>query len=132
MIHLYLISLIFGLIEGKEISIKRVYMPGQELTECVKKYNAEWGRTCSACRTEENTYTVFLRNECSQPVDIKCAVQETEKRWRTFSRLGVAPGDTMLAYACYGTGKYLYWVRKADDKTVVFPTDEEINTTYAQ
>jgi hypothetical protein len=104
----------------------------QVLTECVKKYNAEWGRTCSACKQEMNTYTVFLRNDCNHVVDIKCAVQEAEKRWRTFTRLSVAPKDTMLAYACHGTGKYLYWVRKSNDKTVVFPTDEEINNTYSK
>ena len=104
----------------------------EDLTGCVKKYNAVWGRTCSACKQEGNTYTVFLKNECTQTVDVKCAVQETEKRWRTYTRLNLATGDTMTGYACNGSGKYLYWVRKAGDKTVTFPADEEINVTYGK
>lgn len=103
-----------------------------DLSECVKKYNSEWGRTCSACKQEGNTYTVFLRNECSQAVDVKCAVQEVEKRWRCFIRLNLAIKDTMTGYACNSSGKYLYWVRKAGDKTIVFPSDEEINTNYSK
>ena len=106
--------------------------PADELTDCVKKYRSEWGRTCSACKQEGNTYTVFLRNECSRTVDVKCAVQEVEKRWRTFTRLNLAVGDSMTAYACNSTGKYLYWVRKAGDKSITFPADEEINITYAK
>jgi hypothetical protein len=101
-----------------------------DLNECVKKYRAEWGRTCSACKQDGNTYTVFLRNECDQVVDVKCAVQEKEKRWRTFTRLSLAPKDSMSAYACNGAGKYLYWVRKSGDKSIEFPTDEEINISY--
>lgn len=104
----------------------------EDLFSCVKKYHHEWARACSACKQEANTYTVFLRNECTQPVDVKCAVQEVEKKWRTFTRLKMMPADTMLAYACNGNGKYLYWVRKAGDKTVPFPADEEINITYGK
>ncbi len=106
--------------------------PGENLTECVKKYRSEWGRTCTACKQEGNTYTVFLRNDCQQAVDVKCAVQEVEKRWRTFTRLNLAPHDSMSAYACNSTGKFLYWVRPAGDKTISFPADEEINITYGK
>jgi hypothetical protein len=42
----------------------------------------------------------------------------------------MAPKDTMIAYACEGTGKYLYWARKADDTSIFFPTDEAINEQF--
>ena len=127
-----LLLLIFLGLSGKQASthIRSYAVP--DLSECVKKYRSEWGRTCSACKQEGNTYTVFLRNECTNAVDIKCAVQEVEKRWRTFTRLNLAPRDSMSAYACNSTGKYLYWVRKAGDKTITFLSDEEINTAYGK
>jgi hypothetical protein len=36
----------------------------------------------------------------------------------------------MSAYACEGSGKYLYWVRRANDSEIVLPTDREIITAY--
>lgn len=104
----------------------------QDLISCIKKYRSQWGRTCSACKTDEKTFTVFLKNECTQAVDIKCAVQEAEKRWRTFVRLNMLPGDSISAYACSGTGKYLYWARIAGDKSTPFPEDEEINQQHSK
>lgn len=127
---LLLTLFIFSISVTSALTPLAAYKPQQEYSDCVKKYKAEWGRTCSACKQEGNTYTVFLRNECNQAVDVKCAVQEIEKKWRTFTRLNLNPKDSMSAYACNGAGKYLYWVRKAGDKTISFPTDEVINTQY--
>jgi hypothetical protein len=41
------------------------------------------------------------------------------------------PNDTISAYACEGTGKWIFWTRAAGDNTVVFPTDEEIEKEFS-
>jgi hypothetical protein len=68
---------------------------------------------------------------CAENIDVKVAVQERTMRWRTFSQNNMAPGDSISGYACTGTGKYIFWSRTAGDKTVVFPTDEEIEKEYS-
>ena len=60
----------------------------------------------------------------------KVAAQEKDKRWRTFTRLAMQPGDSIVAYACKGTGKHMNWAKAAGDNSVTFPTDEEINKAY--
>jgi hypothetical protein len=32
----------------------------------------------------------------------------------------------MTAFACQGTGKYLYWVRRLNDVETILPSDREI------
>jgi hypothetical protein len=98
--------------------------------ECLKKTSSEWGSNCAACYNSTNSYRVNLKNICDAPIDIKVAVQEKTARWRTFNLNNMAPGDSISAYACNGTGKYIFWSRKAGDKTVTFPTDEEIAIEY--
>ena len=97
-----------------------------DVNKCVVKYRYEWGQPCSQCKESSKTYTVYLRNECYKKLDTKCAVQETDKRWKTFTRLSMGYNDTIIGYACNGTGKYLYWTKDADDKSIVLPSDEEI------
>lgn len=99
---------------------------------CIKKYNSAWGEECKQCTSYNNSYKVFLRNTCDEKVDVKVAVQEVDKRWKTFTHNEMAPNDTMIAYACNGKGKYLYWARKAGDKSVDFPTDAQINTEFGK
>jgi hypothetical protein len=70
---------------------------------------------------------VNLKNVCSEKIDVKVAVQERSNRWRTFNMNNMAPGDTISGYACEGTGKYVFWTRQAGDKTIEFPSDEEIS-----
>jgi len=65
-------------------------------------------------------------------LDVKVAAQEKDRRWKTFSRINMQPKDTIVGYACNGNGKYLYWVRKAGDNIIVFPTDDEINNQFAK
>ncbi len=103
-----------------------------DMSDCLKKYNYKWGQNCTQCYNSSKSYTAYFRNVCKETIDIKCAVQEKHKRWRTFLRNHLAPNDTLAAYACEGTGKYMYWVRKADDNSVTFPSDEEINSEYAR
>lgn len=100
------------------------------LSHCVEKYRHEWSKPCAQCTDSKKSYRVYFRNICDEKLDVKCAAQETDKRWRTFTRLAFVPGDSMVAYACNGNGKYLYWVRKAGDLALPLPTDEEINLLY--
>ncbi len=104
----------------------------QENAECLKKSSSEWGSKCGSCYNSSKSYRINLKNVCEVNIDVKVAVQEKTSRWRTFSQNNLAPGDTISAYACEGTGKYVFWSKHAGDKTVVFPTDEEIEIEFAQ
>ena len=99
--------------------------------QCLKKSSSEWASNCGSCYNSSKSYRINLKNVCSESQDVKVAVQERSKRWRTFTQNNLAPGDTISSYACEGTGKYVFWNRKAGDKTIVFPTDEEIEKEFA-
>lgn len=110
-----------------------LFVKGEEdVSHCLVKYNSEWNKPCTQCSDYSKSYRVYFRNECEQKLDVKVAAQEADKRWRTFNRLEMLPKDTIVAYACKGTGKYMTWVRKTGDATFVFPTDEEINNQYSK
>lgn len=124
-------------------TIKRYYPPTDtDYSECVLKVNSKWGDPCDKCDTYvgnkrdfTETYTVYIKNECTENVDIKCCVQEKDKliAWRCFMRTGLAPNDTMVAYACKSAkGKYLKWVKKAGDNEIIFPTDEEVKAEFKE
>ncbi|MCB0396163.1 MAG: hypothetical protein KDD36_05895 [Flavobacteriales bacterium] len=103
----------------------------QDWTACVEQYDVKWGdEDCSQCHSYQDTYKVFLRNKCDAPIDVQCCVQEDNKTWRCFSWYEINPGDTVAPYACKGTGKYMYWSRKAGDKGSPFPTREEVNRDH--
>jgi hypothetical protein len=105
----------------------------KDWTDCLKKYDSKWGEYCENCNNQyENSYKVFLKNTCEEKLDVKCAVQENNKKWKTYSWTAMTPNDTMIAYACNGTGKYLWWARKSGDKAVKFPNDDEINAQYKE
>ncbi len=106
--------------------------PEEDINRCLVKYRSEWSKPCTQCTDYSKSYRAYFRNECSEKLDVKVAAQENDKRWKTFSRLNMEPGDSIVAYACKGSGKYLYWVRKAGDNVIVFPTDDEINQQYAK
>ncbi len=100
-----------------------------EWADCLEKYKSAWGEPTTRC-SGNDTYKVWLKNNCTESIDVLVCVQEDNKTWRPFSHNGMAPRDSMIAYACKGTGKYLYWARKSGDDTVVFPTVDEINKKY--
>lgn len=100
---------------------------GEDYTDFVKKYNSAWGTRCLDCKMDKDTYKVFLRNESTTALDIMVCLQESDKSWRRSMFYGIAPKDTLVAYACQGTGKILKWARKAGDKSISFPTIEEVN-----
>ena len=75
---------------------------------------------------------VYLKNTCDQSIDVMICVQESNKEWKRFHHTAMAPGDSLRAYACAGTGKYLAWGRRAGDESVVFPTIEQVNKDYTE
>ena len=101
------------------------------MAQCLKKTSSEWGSTCASCYNSAKSYRVNLSNVCTEKLDVKVAVQERTNRWKTFNQNNLIPGDSISSYACEGTGKYVFWTRKAGDKTIVFPTDEEIEKEFA-
>lgn len=103
-----------------------------ELSGKLVKYRSEWGKACTQCKELNGTYRVYFKNTATQALDVKVAAQENDKRWRVFSRLAMQPNDSIVAYACKGTGKYMSWVKAAGDNSITFPTDEEINLQYGK
>lgn len=102
----------------------------KDYTDCIVKYRSAWGEDCSQCSTWNDSYVVYLKNTCSESIDVMICVQEDTKEWRRFQHKAMAPGDSLRAYACTGTGKYLAWGKKAGDESVVFPTIEQVNESY--
>lgn len=102
---------------------------------CLVKVGSAWGEVCDRCeaykgfrRDWSGTFKVELRNDCSETVELKVAMQEEGGSWRTFPIRVLEPGESTWAFACKGTGKYQYWVRKANDLEIVLPSDAEIAT----
>lgn len=110
----------------------------QSYADCLVKTASRWGAPCEHCfnytdgykRDFSGTYQLDLRNACSDLIEVKVAVQEKNGTWRTFPVKALGPSETMSAYACEGSGKYMYWVRRANDSEIVLPSDREIITEY--
>lgn len=120
---LVVVSLLF-------FNAKNTFDPAQtDMGDCLAKFKSAWGESTSRC-SGADTYKVWLKNTCTSSIDVLVCVQEADKTWRPFSHNGMAPNDSMVAYACEGTGKYLYWARNAGDDTVIFPTVDQINKKY--
>jgi hypothetical protein len=110
----------------------------QDAADCVVKTSSRWGATCEKCemykdlykRDYSGTYQIELTNTCSEAVEVKVAVQEKNGVWRTFPVKMLKPTEKMQAFACQGSGKYLYWVRRLNDTEIVLPSDQEILTEY--
>lgn len=115
---------------GLALASGALIYPQDDLSSCISKVKSEWSRPCIQCVDHSKSYRVYFRNTCDQVLDVKLAAQEKDKRWKTYTFRLVQPGDTLLAYACHGTGKYLYWVRNPEDIEYVFPTEEEINQAF--
>lgn len=102
----------------------------QDWNECVTKAESEWGGGCLNYGFSEDKYTVHLVNNCSDVVDLMSCVQRVNQQWSCFYRLDMHQNDTLHAYACKGSGKFLKWVRKAGDVRTKFPTRREVNDQY--
>ena len=108
------------------------FIANDDLAKFIVKYKSEWGKTCLQCIESKGTFRVYFKNTYSDKLDIKIGVQEKDKKWRTFQRLNFAPNDTIVAYACKGTGKYMIWAKASDDSSTELPKDAEINLQYGK
>ena len=99
---------------------------------CLEKHNSGWGEKHYRCTEFKDSYRVTLRNTCDDQLDVLVAVQESNKKWRDFFFRGVEPKDTVIGFACEGTGKYMFWTRPAGNTEIKFPTLQEINDEYGK
>lgn len=104
----------------------------EDLSACLQKSSSVWGSVCGSCYSYSRSYRVNLKNTCNETLDVKVAVQEKSMRWRTYNQLNMAPGDTLSAYACEGTGKYMFWAKRSGDNTILFPSDQEIDNEFSK
>lgn len=126
---LLIILLVFAFLAGAQ---------DQSYADCLTKTASKWGAPCEKCETyKENfkrdysgTYQIDLQNTCSQMIEVKVAVEEEGGTWRTFPIKALGPDESMKAFACKGTGKYMYWVRRVNDTEIVLPSDRDILTEY--
>ncbi len=125
-----ILSLLFGLALNSAAQ-------DQSYSDCVVKVGTAWGEVCDKCesykgfrRDYSGTFRIDLKNACNETVELKVAVQENNGMWRTFPVRLLDSGATTTAFACQGTGKYLYWVRRLNDTEIILPTDQEILTEY--
>lgn len=133
------ISLVFILSSFIIFAVSKRTSPETNYADCLVKVASKWGAPCEKCveyknnkRVYDDTYTVYLKNNCGEKVEAKCCVQEADKKWNCTAVKTVNPNDTLIHYACKGTGKYLKWVKKACDSEITFPSDEEINAQFKE
>ena len=106
--------------------------------DCVTKVHSDWGQPCDKCEAYTETYKrdysgvyrVELKNTCGDAIELKVAMQESNGRWRTFPIKALSGGESTTAFACNGSGKYLYWVRRLNDTEILLPSDQEILSEY--
>jgi hypothetical protein len=110
--------------------VSSAFLEEEDLAKYIVKYKSEWGKSCLQCMESKGTYRVYLKNTYSEKLDIKVGVQEKDKRWRIFQRLNFSPNDTIVGYACKGTGKYMVWTKLSSDSSTELPSDGEINAQY--
>ncbi|HEX5001877.1 MAG TPA: hypothetical protein VFW78_05240 [Bacteroidia bacterium] len=104
----------------------------EDLSTCLQKSSSVWGSNCGSCYSYSRSYRINLKNVCTETLDVKVAVQEKSMRWRTYNQINMAPGDTISAYACEGTGKYMFWAKRTGDNTILFPSDQEIDQEFSK
>lgn len=98
--------------------------------DCLKKYRSEWGQPCKQCTYNPDIYTVYFKNVCELNIDVLISIQEESSTWNCYYFNDLAPEDSVSGFACKGTGKFLYWVKKAGDTNITFPTCTEVNEQY--
>ena len=123
---------------GSLILTATTFAQDQTFSDCLVKTSSRWGAPCEKCesyiegfiRDYSGTYQIDLKNSCREVIEVKVAVQEKNGTWRSFPVRALGPEESMSAFACEGTGKYLYWVRRANDTEIILPSDREIITEY--
>jgi hypothetical protein len=104
----------------------------EEYATCLAKSSSAWASNCGMCINSSKSYRINLKNVCDEKLDVRLAVQERSMQWKTYNLNNMAPGDTISGYACEGTGKYVFWTRKAGDNTIIFPTEAEIEQEFSR
>jgi len=99
-------------------------------TACLMKTTSEWASDCGQCLNDDNTYRINLQNICEKAIDVRLAVQENTLRWKIFNFTEIPAGEEVSGYACIGTGRYVFWTRDANDPSVIFPSDREIELQF--
>jgi len=127
-----LLSFIELLAFGLDSHLLQTATADRDWNECLEKYNFTWGTNCINCMSSKDTYRVCMKNVCSEKIDVMICVQEKYLNWRCYTRYGLEFKDTIFGYACKGSGRHLYWVKKAGDTQTSFPTMEEINANYSE
>ncbi|MBK7946988.1 MAG: hypothetical protein IPJ85_17520 [Flavobacteriales bacterium] len=110
----------------------------QSYADCLLKTSSRWGAPCEHCqsyvdgfkRDFSGTFQVEFKNACREVIEVKVAMQEKNGTWRAFPVRALGPDERIEAFACEGSGKYLYWVRRANDTEITLPTDREIILAY--
>ena len=109
----------------------------QTYADCLMKTTSSWGQPCEKCedykgfkRDFSGVYQVELKNSCAEMLEVKVAMEESNGTWRTFPVKTLEGGASMTAFACHGTGKYLYWARRVNDTEIILPSDGEIVSAY--
>ncbi len=112
----------------------------QSYADCILKEQVRWGEPCDRCenytadlkRDHSGTFQVLFKNTCREIVELKVAMEEENGNWRTFPVRALAPHESFNAYACKGSGKYMYWARRINDPETILPTDRDIITRYTK
>ncbi len=132
---LCLVIFSFGLLSIQQNSKKK--MTEEELAACIVKSHSEWGTQCQDCGefkgydiSYDATYKVYLTSQCDEHLDLKACIQEEDGSWKCFHYEDLTTKDTLVAWACKGTGKYLKWVKPAGDRELIFPTNKEVQELY--
>ena len=107
--------------------------------DCLVKTDTKWGAVCEKCeyytegykRDYSGTFQLEMKNACSVMVEVKIAMEEENGSWRTFPIRALEPQESTAVFACHGSGKYLYWVRRVDDTEIILPSAHDILTAYA-
>ena len=97
---------------------------------CLMKTTSEWASDCSQCIDDDNTYRINLQNICEKSIDVRLAVQENTLRWKIFNFNELPAGAEISGYACVGTGRYVFWTRDANDASIMFPSEREIELQF--
>ncbi len=110
-----------------------------DYNDCIVKVKSEWEVEIESCveydgykATFKDTYQVTFQNTCDETLDVMVAIREADLTWNCKVLTSIAKDVEFSHYACKGVGKYMRWTRLAGDKSVVFPTPEEVNKQYAE
>ncbi|MBZ0267900.1 hypothetical protein K8I85_07080 [bacterium] len=93
--------------------------------DCFRVVGEQTGEHCNSA----TSMRVEWKNVCSEPMDIKVALQKSDGSWYTGVFFRVMPGQIQGYWTCRSTGIYRWWGRPAGS-SIRFPTNKEIHERY--